>query len=105
MFVAVLGSLGLVSIIVAGIILAQFSRRLGEVIKMRPYYQGFYLGVLLVTWALGARVSLIGAFSLLPPADWGVFPILIYQTPLATGVTLILGVALRYWGWLLRPGE
>jgi hypothetical protein len=87
-------------------ILAELSKRLGLVTKMAPYYRGLYFGAGCVIFALAAWLlaraesaspELELAFLRTPLADE-----LLYQLPLAVGMTVSLVVAWRYWGWLLR---
>jgi hypothetical protein len=103
---APLGSLGLLAVIYAFYILANLSRRYGEVIRLAPYYRGFYIGMILIGVAFIGHM--MQATVVLAPeqapallnAEW--FYLLTYYLPLALGVTIGLGVAWRYWSWILQ---
>lgn len=103
---ALAGSLGLLSLILATWILAQLSKRLGEVTKMPHYYRGFYVSVACLSVAVVAhflRMSVFLAEELGPPMFHSdVFYLCTYYIPLAVGMTLDLAIAWRYWSWLLR---
>jgi len=100
------GSLGLLAVIYTLFVLAAFSQKMGDVLKMPPLYRGLYLGAACLTVALIVRflrVSVLlasaeGAAFL--QDDW--FYLLAYHVPLALGLTVSLVVIWRYWSWLLR---
>jgi hypothetical protein len=103
---APLGSVSLLAVVYAFNILANLSRRYGEVIRLPPYYRGFYIAMVLVFGAfLGHLVqdSVIIAPEQAPSiltADW--FYILTFYLPLAVAVTIGLAVSWRYWAWILK---
>lgn len=106
---APLGSLSLLAALYALYILANLSRRYGQVIRMRPYYRGFYAAMGLIGLAFMGhlmRDSVILAPEQGPPLlneDW--FYLLTYYLPLALAVTLSIGVAWRYWSWLFKERD
>jgi hypothetical protein len=104
---AVLGSLGLASLIYALVILAQFGRKLGAVTKMKPYYKGYYIAASFVSVALVVRfvrASVLWA----PPGSIpslltsSLFYLFLYHLPLAVGLGLGLAITWHYWSWLLK---
>jgi hypothetical protein len=104
---AIVGSMGLISILYALIILAQFGRKLGAVTKMRPLYQGYYIAVLLIGVALIMRFIRASVFwappATIPPLlNDPTFYLLLYHLPLAIGISLSLGITWHYWNWLLK---
>ena len=104
---AILGSLGLFSLLFALIILAQFGNKLGAVTKMRPFYRGYYVAACLVGLALVVRfvrTSVVWASpeSMSPLLNEPVFYLLLHHLPLALGVTLGVGITWHYWSWLLK---
>jgi hypothetical protein len=104
---AVLGSMGLVSILYALVILAQFGRKLGAVTKMKPFYKGYYLSALCVTLALVTRFIRAAVFwapnDAIPPVlNSPLFNLLLYHLPLAIGLSLGLAITWHYWSWLLK---
>jgi chromate transport protein ChrA len=104
---AILGSIGLISILYALMILAQFGRKLGAVTKMKPFYRGYYLSVACVAIALVARFIRAAVFwdpnSAIPAMLNSVlFNLLLYHLPLAIGLSLGLALTWHYWGWLLK---
>jgi hypothetical protein len=87
-------------------VMAQISRRFGEVTHRPPLYRGFYVALALVGIALVARLLAIG----LPEDQSGDLSgnhlgALLHDVPLAAGVTLGVAVAWRYWGWLIYARE
>jgi len=101
------GCLGEAALIWALIILLRLSQKLGDVMKMKPYYRGYYLAIGLVSLALGMRL-LAASFwyePIWPLATWlkeASFYPLVHHIALAAGITIALPIAFRYWGWLLR---
>ncbi len=106
---ATLGSLSLLAIIYTLYILANLSRRYGEVIRIPPYYRGFYVAIGLVAIAFVSH--LMRDMVILAPdqgpalldKDW--FYLSSYYAPLALAVTLAIGVAWRYWSWILKEQQ
>lgn len=91
---AFLGLLGPASIVIALVVIAQLSQRLGAVTKRPPIYRWFYVSVVLVALSVVERlVALVipNAFS----TD------LLYDLPFATGLVIAVVIAWRYWSWLL----
>jgi len=88
---------GLIAVWVMLHIFALLSRRLGAVTKMKPYYRGFYVAIVLVILSIGV--------ALLPqPAAESdrLLYRLVYYLPLLLAGLISLAVAYRYWGWLFR---
>ncbi len=85
------------------------SRKLGTVTKMKPYYRGFYVAMVLIGLAAVAHlIRLISALApqAVPPVfNLDGFYILLYYAPLALAGTLSLAIAWRYWGWLFKERE
>ena len=104
---AILGSLGLFSLLYALVILAQFSKKLGAVTKMRPLYRGYYVAACLVGLALVVRFIRTSVFmaspgSMSPILTEPLFYLFLYHLPLALGTTLGVILAWHYWSWLLK---
>jgi hypothetical protein len=103
---APLGSLGLLSVIYAFYILANLSRRYGEVIRLPPYYQGFYLAMVLIGVAFVGHLiqdTVIIAPEEAPSLltnDW--FHLFSYYLPLAIAISVAIAVSWRYWSWILK---
>lgn len=99
-----LGILGQLALLFMVYMLADLSRRLGAVTKMRPYYRGFYvaMGILLVPVLVrmartdGADANLAGNAALY---------VVVYHLPFAIAITLCVVVAWRYWGWLFQESQ
>ena len=94
--------------IYAVLILLQLSRKLGEVTKMGPFYRGYYVSIILFAIALILRV-LNASLLFSPIADslkWQQNHWLSFSLPhhilLAIGLTIVVPVTVKYWGWLLR---
>jgi hypothetical protein len=104
---AVLGSLGLASLIYALVILAQFGRKLGAVTKMKLYYKGYYIAASLVSVALVIRFVRASVFwapegSIPSLLTSPLFYLFLYHLPLAVGLCLGLAITWYYWSWLLK---
>lgn len=102
---SLLGALGTFSVLFLFYILARLSERFGSVIKMRPQYRYYYVGLafLLIGWI---AQLLVMAADLMPTAlqTWlhsAWFVLLVYYIPVAIGVTIGLVVTWRYWSWLV----
>lgn len=91
------GVAGLCAVIFLLYIFATLSRRLGAVTKMKPYYRGFYIAMILIGGAILAAMTGNGDGA----SDASIY-LLVYYVPLALAGVISLVVALRYWGWLLR---
>jgi hypothetical protein len=98
-----LGFIGLLSVLFMLYILANLSRRLGSVTKMKPYYRGFYVAMGLVAIAIITRViqSSLQLSSSAEPDQTSLY-VLAYHLPFALAVTLGAVITWRYWGWLFR---
>ncbi|MCL4238553.1 MAG: hypothetical protein KJ047_09930 [Anaerolineae bacterium] len=87
-------------------VLAQISRRFGQVMGRPPLYRGFYVALTLLLPPLIVRLLAVGlaAPELRATGGSSVWA-LAHDLPLAAAVTLALAVAWRYWGWLVRGQE
>ena len=106
---AILGSFSLLAVSYTLYILAHLSRRYGQVIKLAPHYRGFYVSIGLVCLALVSHLmkdSVINAGQQAPSLlTDDRFYLCTYYLPLALAVAIALGVAWRYWGWLLKEQQ
>lgn len=94
--------IGPASILVALVVLAQLSRRLGSVVRMPRYYLGFYLAAGLMTASMLARLLVLGrgpAMTIELSHD-PLWVLLLTGLP-ALALTTAVVVAWRYWSWLL----
>jgi hypothetical protein len=96
LFIALLSLIGPASIALALVVLASFSRRLGEVTKRPPLYRWFLVGAALVSLSIVLRL-----FTLDPAGRLSAQVALLYDVPLVMGLLVSVIVAWRYWGWLL----
>ena len=107
---AIVASVGLAAMTYAIAILAQFGRKLGAVTKMRPLYRGYYLAIgclvlALITHLLRASVFWAPLQTIPSMLNSPVFYLLLYHLPLASGLTLALGITWYYWSWLLKERQ
>lgn len=73
-------------------LMAILSKRLGDAMRIKPYFVIYYLGIILMVIAVvyssffeyTAKVQIIGNFLF------------------AIGMTLGLFVTIKYWGWLVK---
>jgi len=104
---AILGSIGLGSIILVLVILARFGHKLGAVTRMRPLYYGYYVAIACLCLAL--LVHLIRASVFWAPVETvpslltdPIFYLLLHHLPMAVALSVSLGVTWHYWSWLLK---
>lgn len=95
----VIGQLG---IVFALVVVSQLSKRLGKMTHAKPYYRGFYAAAALLTLSAAARF-VNETFLHHDPRQplW----ILINDAVPAFALTLGVGVAWRYWSWLLAERD
>ncbi len=87
---------------------AQISRRFGEVTRHPPYYRIFYVAMGLMSLPLLVRLLSIGLTERQLRDLGGNTPeALLHDIPLAVSIALTLAITWRYWGWLVyaREGE
>ncbi|MBI3915215.1 MAG: hypothetical protein HY327_13645 [Chloroflexi bacterium] len=106
LLLAMLSLLGVGAFLSTYFVLARLSRRLGDVLKMKPYYRGYYLSAALAALALTSdfislRVHVPVGTEYLFPTD-AQFLLWTFYLPLALSAIVALIVTWRYWGWLLR---
>lgn len=94
------------ALILALWVLAQISRRFGEVTHRPPLYRGFYVAMGLLVCPLVVRLLAIG-LSAEEAAELGGNSLiaLAHNLPLVLGITLAVIIAWRYWGWLVYARE
>jgi hypothetical protein len=87
-------------------VMAQISRRFGEVTHRPPIYRGFYVALGLMLFPLVVRLLTIG-LGKDKRAELGgnAIEALLHDLPTALGITLALIIAWRYWGWLIYARE
>jgi len=102
---SLLGALSTLSILVLLYVLAKLSERFGTVIKMRPRYRYYYIGLIFLFVGWIAQL-LVTAVDLMPMgiqnwlnSSW--FLLLAYYLPITIGVTIGLVITWRYWSWLV----
>lgn len=94
-----LTSLGLLSIAIALVVLAQLSKRLGQVTRAPRYYRGLYVSAALLLASLAYR--LLNTFQAHIPLPDEPGAVIVYIGLPAFALTLSLIIAWRYWSWLL----
>ena len=104
---AILGSVGIISLIYGLFVLAQFGRKLGAVTKMRAFYRGYYaaagcLGLALVVRFIRASVFWAPPETISAALNAPLFYLLLYHLPLALGLSVGLAITWHYWSWLLK---
>lgn len=99
------GSLGYVGIAAALFLLAQLSRRLGSVTRVRPYYLGIYCAAIVV--CASAVVRIIFTIQDVDIEDMyrNLRFVLLTDGLIALGVTVALILGWYYWSWLLAERD
>ena len=95
------------SLVIVFHILAKLSKQFGSVLKMPPYYKGYYLaeilgGIAFVTHLWQASLLLSQPTSTTHPFETTLW---LYHLPLALAVTIALIITWKYWGWLFIEKE
>jgi predicted tellurium resistance membrane protein TerC len=96
---ALLGIVGPVAIMIALVIMALLSQRLGAVTKRPPLYRWFYVSVALVGISMILRVVSLDVPDLL---EHDYATAILHDVLMAAGLSLALIVTWRYWSWLLH---
>lgn len=91
---------GLISIFVVFIVMAQLSKRLGVVTRARPYYLGFYCAALLMGISIVVRAISNPTDTADAALQQDGIVIVFYGILPALSVTLGVIIAWRYWSWL-----
>jgi len=104
---AILGSVGLASVVFMLVILARFGRKLGAVTKMRPFYYGYYAAIGCLCLALLAHLIRASVFwapieSVPAVLTDPIFYLFLHHLPIAIALSISLGVTWYYWSWLLK---
>ncbi len=99
-----LSTAGVLGLMIMLWVVAQISRRFGEVTHRPPLYRVFYVALGLLAFPLLVRLLAIGQ------SDGSRFAAdssatLLHDIPLAAGLTLALIAAWQYWGWLVYAHE
>jgi hypothetical protein len=94
---AFLGLAGPSGIIIALLVVAALSQRLGAVTRRTPLYRWFYVSAVAV--GLGLVLRLLDIF--LPEQINLIANPLYYDVPLLVGLIIAVVIAWRYWSWLL----
>ena len=89
-------------------VIAQISRRFGEVTHRPPIYRMFYIAMALLILPVGMRLLGISLTEQeQQDAGGNSIEALLHDLPIALSLVLALVIAWRYWGWLVyaREGE
>lgn len=100
-----LGTLAPVSIMVMLVVLAELSRRLGEVIKAKHIHRWFFVAAGLIFVSIIVRLLFIGSEPVYFDIETQASISLLYTGPLALGLFIGVVAAWRYWGWLIYASE
>jgi hypothetical protein len=96
---SVIGPLALVTLLW---VMAQISRRFGEVTHRPPLYRGFYISLVLALVPLLLRLLAFGlSEGDVKELGGNRAAALLYDLPLALSITIAAVIAWRYWGWLV----
>jgi len=90
---------GPASIAITLAVLGLLSRRLGVVTHAKPYYRGFYIAAFLVAVSVLIRLTVLLNIQTDSTIHF------LYNALIASGVTIGVMVAWRYWSWLLAERD
>ena len=101
-----LGVIGLFAVMFLLWIFANLSQRLGAVTKMKPYYRGFYVAIVLVGVAVLARL-MRGSVTFSPQSATSLendplFYLIVYYAPYVIAAVIGVVIAWLYWSWLFK---
>jgi len=100
MITSLLGSFGILSVIILFFVLSKLSQRFGAVIKMPPIYRNYYFALIFLAIGYLTNLSFVTGFTSVDNTpDW-IF-IGAYYLPVTIGVTWGLAITWRYWHWLV----
>src|SRR5579864_4200042 len=91
---SVLGLAGPLSLILALLVIALLSQRLGMITKRVRHYRWFFVAIGLMLIAFATRIGLLNA----PDAT-------VYSLLMAAALTIGAAVAWYYWSWLLHERQ
>src|SRR5690349_9669313 len=91
-----MGLLGPIAIIIALLVMASLSQRLGAVTRRAPLYRGYYVAVACIAVGIAWRILGIVAPDQTNAAQRPLF----YDFPFAVGLVIAVIIAWRYWSWL-----
>lgn len=101
-----LSTLTPISIMITLIVLAELSRRLGEVVKKGPLYRWFYCGAGFSFLSTIIRLLSLGYNAeTFEEQDGNTLMAILYTGTLALGVLIGIVVAWGYWGWLIYASD
>lgn len=94
---AFLGLAGPLSIVIALLVIAALSQRLGAVTRSTPLYRWFYVSAVMVS--VGLVIRFLDIF--MPEQINLTANPLYYDVPIVVGLIVAVIIAWRYWSWLL----
>ena len=89
---------GLIAVMYMLYILANLSQRLGDVLKMPPYYRSFYAAMGFLGVSILSRIVLSSFASTRFP----LLALAVYDVPFVIAMVVSIVVAWRYWSWLFK---
>lgn len=101
---SLLGTVGIISLVILFFVLAKLSERFGSVVRMSPLYRYYYLSLFLALISttvqiMAVRAETVPTIPVWVTASW--FLLLAHHLPLAIAVTIGLYVTWHYWSWLI----
>jgi hypothetical protein len=95
------------SLVIVFHILAKLSKQFGSVLKMPPYYKGYYFAEVLGGIAFVMHLWQASLLLSTPPSISHNFiaVLWLYHLPLALAVTIALIITWKYWSWLFIEKE
>lgn len=91
MILSALGLIGPLSLLLALLVIALLSQRLGMITKRTRYYRWFFVAIGLMLIALATQLETANG--------------LVYSLLMAVALTIGAAIAWHYWGWLLHERQ
>ncbi len=96
----VLHSIGIAGVLIFYIILAKLSQRMGEGLRLPPYYRWYYAAFIIVLLSIPLHIYLHQNYNLQGMENGSLDIQVIYVFMLLLSNVIVILVSIKYWGWL-----
>lgn len=95
-----LHSIGIAGILIFYIILAKLSRRMGEGLRLPPYYRWYYAACIIAFLSIPLHIYLHQNYGIQGLKNDFIDFLGIYVLMLLLSNVIVILVSIKYWGWL-----